>query len=64
MAALTPNFNGCKPDNKLYVSFVFMILWLFYKYADLKPIGIRRVQFIRSIWNQMRLNEMKLNGNV
>lgn len=43
MAALTLNFSGCKPDDKLYVSFVYMILWLFYKYADLKPIGIRRV---------------------
>lgn len=41
MAAFTPNFSGCKPDDKLYVSFVYMIL--FYKYADLKAISIRRV---------------------
>lgn len=38
-AALTPNFSGCKPGDKLHVSFVCMILWLFSKYADLKPIG-------------------------
>lgn len=43
VAALTPSFSGCKPDDKLYVSFVYMILWLFYKCADLKPVGIRRV---------------------
>lgn len=43
VAALTPNFSGCKPGDKLYVSFVFMTLWLFYNYADVKPIGVRRV---------------------
>lgn len=40
MTALTDNFSGCNPDNKLYV------LWLFYKYADLKLIDIRKVQFV------------------
>lgn len=43
MAAFPLNCTGFKPDYKLFVSLAHMTLQA---YVDLKPINIRRIQFI------------------